>query len=114
MSSESQKAAMAEYGDPFKEMEEEIANLCSIQPDLVSKNIYVEVLAVQLSTSGVEIVAKLLKTEDEINDNDDEIETKDEPVYCPDRNELLQIIATMRSFQKILKLSNLMRIILLA
>ena len=46
MSSESQKAAMAEYGDPFKEMEEEIANLCSIQPDLVSKNIYVEVLAV--------------------------------------------------------------------
>ena len=37
--SESQKATIAEDYDPFKELEVEIVNLRSIQPDLVSKNI---------------------------------------------------------------------------
>ena len=32
------------------------------------------------------------------DDNDDAIKTEDEPVYCPDRNELLQIIKTMQKF----------------
>ena len=39
-----------------------------------------------------------LETEDVSNDNDDEIETEDEPVYCPYRNKLLQIIETMQKF----------------
>ena len=39
ISIESQKAAIAEKDDPFKELEEEFENLCSIQPDLVSENI---------------------------------------------------------------------------
>ena len=38
-SSESQKAALAEDDDPFKELEEEIENLRSIQPDLLSENL---------------------------------------------------------------------------
>ena len=32
------------------------------------------------------------------DDNDDAIETEDEPVLCPHRNELLQIIETMQKF----------------
>ena len=35
-----------------------------------------------------------METEDVSND-DDAVETEDELVYCPDRNELLQIIKTM-------------------
>ena len=35
---ENQKAAIAEKDGPFKELEEEIENLRSIQPDLVSEN----------------------------------------------------------------------------
>ena len=38
-----------------------------------------------------------METEGVINDNDDAIESKDEPVYCPDRNELLQIIVIMQT-----------------
>ena len=45
-----------------------------------------------------EIVAELFGTEDVSNDNDDAIETKDEPVYCPDRKELFQIIKAMQKF----------------
>ena len=37
ISSEIQKAAIAEDDDPFKEFEEEIENQRSIQPDLVSE-----------------------------------------------------------------------------
>ena len=32
------------------------------------------------------------------DDNDEEIETEDEPVYCPDRNELLRIAETIQKF----------------
>ena len=37
------------------------------------------------------MLAELLEMEDVSNDNDDAIATKDEPVYWPDRNELLKI-----------------------
>ena len=57
-----------------------------------------EVLAVQPPLSDAEVVAGLLKTEDVSNNNDDAIETEDEPVYCPNRDELLQIIETMQNF----------------
>ena len=64
--SESQKALIAEDDDPFKELEEEIENLISIQPDIVSENVDAvtftdvdaEVLAVQLPPPDTEIVAE--------------------------------------------------------
>ena len=106
ISSECQKAIIAEDDDPFKELEEEIENLSSIQPDLISENmdkvsftdVDAEVLAVQPPPSDAEILAELLETEDVSNDNSDAIETEDEPVYCTNRNELLQIIQTMQKF----------------
>ena len=65
ISSESQKAAIAKGDDPCKEIEEDIENLRSIQPNLVSENmdaasftdVGVEVLAVQPPPSDAEIVA---------------------------------------------------------
>ena len=97
ISSESQKAAIPEVNDSFKELEEEIENLHSIQPGLVSENmdaasfaeLDAQVLAVQPSLSDAEIVVELLETEDVSNYKDNAIETEDEPVYCPDRNKLL-------------------------
>ena len=53
---------------------------------------------VQPPPSDAEIVAELLETEDVSNHNNDAIETEDEPMYCPGRNELLQIIETMQMF----------------
>lgn len=55
-----------------------------------------EVLDVQPPFSDAEIKAELLETEDVSNDNNDAIETEDESVYCPDRNEPSQIIKTMQ------------------
>ena len=129
ISSDSQKLAIAEDDYSFKELEEEIENLRSFQPDLVSKNMDVafftdvdaevpavelppsdaeiaaelletdaEVLAVELPPSDAEIAAELLETEDVSNDNDDATDPEDEPMYCPDRNELLQTIETMQKF----------------
>ena len=85
-------------------MEEEIENLLSIQPVLVSENmgaasftdVNAEVLAAQPPLFEAEIVVELLETEVVSNDNEDAIETEDEPVYFPDRNELLQITSTMK------------------
>ena len=97
ISSKSQKTVITEDDDLFKELEEEIEFLHSVQPDLVSKNMDeasftdfdAEFLAIQLSPSDTKIIAQLLETEDVSNDNDDAIKTEDEPVYCPDRKELL-------------------------
>ena len=58
-----------------------------------------EVIAVQPPPSDAEIVAELLETEG-INDDDDDYsgEVADEPVKCPDKNELLQVIKTLQRF----------------
>ena len=72
--SDSQKLAITEDDYSFKELEEEIENLRSFQPDLVSKNIDVafftdvdaEVLAVELPPSDAEIAAELLETDVEV------------------------------------------------
>ena len=53
-----------------------------------------------------------MEKEDVSNDNDDTIETEDEAAYCPDRNELLQVIET--NFQKVIQLFNFMRVLFLA
>ena len=104
--SESQKATRTEEDDLFKKLEEEINNLRSIQPDLVSDNmneasfaeVDAEVLAVQLPPFEAETVAELLGTEDVSNDNDDAIETEEKPVYFHNRNKLLQIVEPMQKF----------------
>lgn len=104
--SESQKATRTEEDDLFKKLEEEINNLRSIQPDLVSDNmneasfaeVDAEVLAVQLPPFEAETVAELLGTEDVSNDNDDAIETEEKPVYFHNRNKLLQIVEHMQKF----------------
>ena len=54
-----------------------------------------EVLAVKSPPSDAEIAVVRLVTKDVNNDNDDAIETKDEPMYCRDRDEHLQIIETI-------------------
>ena len=74
ISSDSQKLAIAEDNYSFKEMEEEIENLRSFQPDLVLKNMDVafftgvdaEVLAVELPPSDAEIAAELLEPDVEV------------------------------------------------
>ena len=89
--SKSQKAAIAEGDGPFKELEEEIKNLHSIELDLVSENmdaasftnVHAEVLAVQPLPSDAEIVVELLQMEDISNDIEDAIKTEHEPLYCP-------------------------------
>ena len=105
MSRESQKAVIAEDNHPFKEMEEEIENISSIQPDLVSESmdaasfnhVDAEVVIVHPLPSDAEIVGELLETEDGSTDNDDAIKTEDEPVYFPGRNKLLQILLVFKS-----------------
>ena len=50
--------------------------------------------------SDAEIVAELLETED-ISDDDDYYysgEVADEPVKCPNKNQLLQVIETLQRF----------------
>ena len=50
--------------------------------------------------SDAEIVAELLETED-ISDDDDDYysgEVADEPVKCPNKNQLLQVIETLQMF----------------
>ena len=106
ISSESQKAAIAEEDDTFKELDEETDNLCSIQPGLVSENMDAasftdvdpEVTSCTAAPSDADIVAEMLETKDVNNDNDDEIEIEDEPLYYTERNEILQIIEIMLKF----------------
>ena len=57
-----------------------------------------EVIAVQHPPSDPEIVAELLEMEDVSDDDDYSGEVADEPVKCPDKNELLQVIETLQRF----------------
>ena len=58
-----------------------------------------EVIAVQPPHSDAEIVAELLETEGVSDDHHHySHEVADEPVKCPDKNELLQIIETLERF----------------
>ena len=103
LSSDSQKVAIAENRELFKELEEEIQfgmNWASFT------DVNAEALPVLPPSSDAEIkvdLAELQDTEDVSKDNDNAIETEDKPVYCPDRNELLQIIKTIQKFSLFLK-----------
>ena len=105
---ESQETAIAEDDDPFRELQDEIDDLRSVQHNLIEEDFYAtnfadvdaEVIAVQPPPSDAEIVAELLETED-ISDDDDDYysgEVADEPVKCPNKNQLLQVIETLQRF----------------
>ena len=111
ISTESQSTTIANGDDPFRELQDEIDNLRSVQPDFIEKDfdattfadVDAEVIAVQPPPSDAEIAAELLETEsvsDDDNDNDDDYssEVADEPIKFPDKNELLQIIETLQRF----------------
>ena len=53
--------------------------------------------------SDAEIVAERLEMEDVSNDDDDAMKTVDEPVYCPNKNELLKIVQNMKKISLFLK-----------
>ena len=81
ISIESQEAAIAEDHNPFQELQVEIDNLRSVQPDLIAENMVAasftdvdtEVPAVKHTPTNAEIVAGLLQTED-VSDNDYSVE----------------------------------------
>ena len=110
ISSESQNAAITEDDNPFKELEEEIQNLRSVQSDLVLDTIDAssftdvdaEVTAVQPPLTDAEIIECLLDTEDGGNDDGDgdngSFEVDDEPVECPKQRELLEMVEMMKQF----------------
>ena len=108
---ESQETAIAEGDDPFQELQDEIDDLRSVQPNLIEEDfdatifvdVDVEVRAVQPPPSDAEIVAELVETEGVSNDDDDYSgEVADEPVKCPDKNELLRVIETLQKFSLVL------------
>ena len=104
---ESQETAIAEDDDPFWELQDEIGDFRSVQPNLIEEDfddttfadVDAEVIAVQHPPSDAEIAAELLETEGVSDDDDDYTrEVADKPVKCPDKNELLQVIETLQRF----------------
>ena len=107
ISTKSQETATVEDDDPFRELQDGIGDLRSVQPNLIEEDFDAttfadvdgEVIAVQPSPSDAEIVAELLVGEG-ISDDDDYYsgEVADEPVKCPDKSELLQVIEILQRF----------------
>ena len=107
ISTESQETAIAEGDDSFRELQDQIDDLLSVQPNLIEEefdattfaDVDAEVIAVQPPPSDAEIVAELLKTEG-VSDDDCYYfrEVADELVKCPDKNELLLVIGTLQRF----------------
>ena len=106
ISSQSQETAIVEDGDPFWELQDEIDDLRSIEPNLIEEDFDVttfadvdaEVMAVQPPPSDAEIEADLLETEgvsDDDDYDDDSSEVVDEPIKCPNKNDLMQVIKTL-------------------
>ena len=108
LSTERQETAIAEDDDPFRELQDQIDDLRSVQLNLMEEefdattfaDVDAEVIAVQPPPSEAEIVAELLQMEKVSDDGDDDYsdEVADEPVKCPDKNELLQVIETLQRF----------------
>ena len=108
ISTESQETAIAEDDDPFWELQDEIDDLRFVQRNLIEEDfdattfadVDAEVIAVRPPPSDAEIVAELLEKEGVSDDDDDYYsgEVTDEPVKCPDKNELLQVIETLERF----------------
>ena len=107
ISTESQETVIVEDVDPFQELQDEIDDLRSVQPNLIEEdfdattfaNVDAEVIAVQPPPSDAEIVAELLVTEGVSGDDDScSSEVSNDPVKYPDKNELLQVRETLQRF----------------
>ena len=95
ISTESQEIAIAEDDNPFRELQDKIGDLRSVQPNFIEEDfdattfadVDAEVKAVQPPPSDAEIVAELLETEGVSDDDDDDysIEVVDKSVKCPDK-----------------------------
>ena len=104
---ESQETAIVEDDDPFLELQDKIDDLRSVQPNLIEEDfdtttfvdVDAEVIAAQPPPSDAEVVVELLETEG-VSDDDDYYsrEVDDDPVKCPDKNELLQVIEALQRF----------------
>ena len=108
ISTESQETAIAEDFDPFRELQDKIDDFNSFQLNLIEQkfdattfaDVDAEVIAVQPPPSDVEMEAELMEKVGVSDDDDDNYsgEVADEPVKCPDKNELLQVIETLQRF----------------
>ena len=107
ISTESQETAIAEDFDPFRELQDKIDDFNSFQLNLIEQkfdattfaDVDAEVIAVQPPPSDLEMEAELMEKVG-VSDDDDNYsgEVADEPVKCPDKNELLQVIETLQRF----------------
>ena len=101
ISTESQETAIAEDDDLFRELQDKIDDLHSVQPNYIEEDfdattfadVDAEGIAVQPPSSDTEIVAELLETEGVIDDDYYSGEVVDEPVKCPDESELYRDFA---------------------
>ena len=94
ISTESQEIAIAEDDNPFRELQDKIGDLRSVQPNFIEEDfdattfadVDAEVKAVQPPPSDAEIVAELLEMEG-VSDDDDyySIEVVDKSVKYPDK-----------------------------
>ena len=104
------KRSIAEEGDPFKDLLDEIDVLRNVQPDLVPEDVNAfllidvdsEVSAVQPPLTDSEILAEFFKTGD-ISDGDDKIidasdDIEEEPVECPGKTDLLNALELLQKF----------------
>ena len=108
ISAERQDAAIAEEDDPYKDLQDEIDALRTVQPDLIPEDINAaslvdvdaEVSAVQPPPTDAEILADFLETDnisdDELVDDSDDVE--DVPTECPETNELLHALELFQKF----------------
>ena len=101
--------AIAEEDDPFKDLQNEIDALRTVQPDLIPDDINAaslvdvdaEVSAVQPPPpTNAEILADFLETDnisdDEVVDDSDDVE--DVPMECPEKNELFHALEIFQTF----------------
>ena len=107
-SAENQNAAISEEDDPFKDLQDEIDALLTVQPDLIPEvinaaslvDVDAEVSAVQQSPTDAEILADFLETDnisaDESVDDSDDVE--DVPMECPGKNRLLHALELFQKF----------------
>ena len=103
-----QDAAIAEEDNHFKDLQDEIDVLRTVQPDLIPEDINAsslvdvdaEVSAVQPPSTDAEILADFLETDhisdDELVDDSDDVE--DVPMECPGKNELLHALELFQKF----------------
>ena len=101
ISSKSREADIVEDGNSFQKLQDQIDKVCYAQSDLFAENIGATSRrgywssAVQTSPTDAEIAEGLLQTED-VSDDDNSVDVEIEPVECPYRNKLLQVIKTLQ------------------